>query len=231
MKLSIIIPCINEAELLPALLSHIKSFCGNPVELSVVDAFSNDSTKSVALEYGALVFDSSIARRSIQMDTGAKLATGDMLLFMHADSVPPKNFYNDILASVSSGSKMGCFRLKFSPSHKFLKFFEIFVGLPWLICRGGDQGLFISASFYKEIGGFDKSLFIMEDIDIIRRGVKKSKFEILRSRMKTSSRAYAKYGYYKLQFAFSMVHLAYWLGLDSEVIKIKLKNYLENGRV
>ena len=231
MKLSIIIPCINEAELLPALLSRIKSIYDYQLELIVVDAFSTDRTKSIALEYEALVFDSSIARRSIQMDIGAKVATGDVLLFMHADSVPPDNFYNDIKASVSLGNKLGCFRLKFSPSNNFLNFFEIFVGLPWLICRGGDQGLFVSASFYKEIGGFDTSLCIMEDIDIVRRGVNKSKFTILQSRMKTSSRAYTKYGHFRLQFAFSMVHLAYWLGMDSEKIKLKLKNYLENGRV
>ena len=71
----------------------------------------------------------------------------------------------------------------------------------------------------------------MEDIDIIRKGVRKSKFAILQSRMKTSSRDYIKYGHFRLQFAFALVHLAYWLGVDSEKLRLKLKNYLKNGRV
>ncbi|MAZ37868.1 TIGR04283 family arsenosugar biosynthesis glycosyltransferase [Salibacteraceae bacterium] len=231
MKLSIIIPCLNEAELLPALLSRIKITSTTNYEIIVVDANSTDKTADIALEHNALLIQSSIARRSIQMDMGAKVATGDVLFFIHADSIPPQNFLEDIKTAVTTGYKFGCFRLKFMPSNGFLKFFEIFVGIPWLICRGGDQGLFITANFYKAVGGFTTSLHIMEDIDIIRKGVRKSKFAILQSRMKTSSRDYIKYGHFRLQFAFALVHLAYWLGVDSEKLRLKLKNYLKNGRV
>ena len=139
MKLSIIIPCLNEAELLPALLSRIKITSTTNYEIIVVDANSTDKTADIALEHNALLIQSSIARRSIQMDMGAKVATGDVLFFIHADSIPPQNFLEDIKTAFTTGYKFGCFRLKFMPSNGFLKFFEIFVGIPWLICRGGES--------------------------------------------------------------------------------------------
>lgn len=228
MKLSVVIPCFNEEKYLTKLLESLVQHKTDLHEIIVVDGGSRDKTIAIAEKYNCTVLSSSVARRSVQLDLGGKVASGNILLFVHADSILPEKFASEIEAAVVRGSSVGCFRLKFNPSTPFLRFFEIFVGLPWLICRGGDQGLFISQKLYKQIGGYNVDLHIMEDVDIVRKAVKFSRFSILQQRLKTSSRAYKRYGEIKLQFSFGLVHLAYWLGINTEVILYRLNKFLNN---
>lgn len=230
MKLSVIIPTFNEEQELPKLLQFLREY-SQLHEIIVVDANSNDNTVAIAEQFGCLVIQSSIKRRSVQLDMGGKIASGDWLFFLHADSIPPNSFINDISSIQSQKASAGCFRLKFDPSNAFLRFFEMFVGIPWLICRGGDQGLVIKNTVYRAIGGFNTALHIMEDIDIIVR-LKKNKehFVILQTRIKTSSRAYEQYGNWRLQWAYALTHLRFWLGVDSEKnLELLNKQLNKNG--
>lgn len=231
MGISVIIPTYNEETTIAEVLSVLKDYRTGVDEIIVVDGSSTDATVSIARSFKVTVLKSDYARRSFQLDLGARVAGGEILYFLHADTLPPKDFIGDIESAVDAGDLAGCFRLKFKPSSSFLRFFEVFVGLPWLVCRGGDQSLFITRELYKSIGGFNVALHIMEDIEIIRRIKKKTHFRILQSRVFTSSRRYIKYGERKLQWAFTLVHLRYWLGMDSKRIKLKLDNYLNNERI
>ncbi len=229
MKLSVVIPTYNEELYLPELLAQLSN-SHQVHEIIVVDADSKDNTKKIAQSFGALVLNSVLKRRSAQMDLGARVATGNIILFLHADSILPDTFFKDIEDTFRNGADAACFRLKFYPSNAFLGFFEIFVGAPFLICRGGDQGLVVKQTVYRLINGFDNDLVLMEDIDIIRRICRKHTFKIMQSRLKTSSRAYQKYGNLRLQYAYLLTHIRYWLGMDSNSNYRKLKKFLEHER-
>lgn len=228
MKVSIIIPTLNEEEHLPKLLSVLMKERARIQEIIVVDASSEDQTVAIAQQADVILIQSDIRRRAFQLSLGGSIATGDILYFIHADTIPPQGFIDEIISSIKGGTTGGCFRLKFDPSSRFLRFFEVFVGIPWLVCRGGDQSLFISHEAYKTIGGFNGDLPIMEDIDIIKKIAKLGVFSILQKRVKTSSRRYIKYGEWKLQWAFAIVHLLYWLKLEPTKIKTWIVNYLDN---
>ena len=82
-----------------------------------------------------------------------------MLYFLHADSVPPKNFDQYILDAIHKGSKAGCFKMKFDSSHWWLKLAGWFTQFNWKSCRGGDQSLFVDKKAFENLGGFNEGFY------------------------------------------------------------------------
>ena len=122
MKISIIIPTLNEAQNIGSLVRHLKNSADkNLLEIIVVDAQSTDNTEGVASAAGAKVVQSPKRSRAAQMNFGAKNATGEVLYFVHADCFPPTTFVHDIEQAVLNGFPLGCYRYRFDSRIFLLK--------------------------------------------------------------------------------------------------------------
>lgn len=220
MKISIIIPTLNEADQLPTLLKFLKSNPYKDIEIIIIDAASTDYTLEIAKKFEVSKIISQKERnRAIQMNLGAKAATGDLLYFVHADVLPPNDFAIDIIAASKAGNELGCYRFKFDKNHIMLRFNAWWTRFNFMFCRGGDQTLFVKPSVFKELGGFDEHFVIMEDFDFIKRARKKYRFKIMPKSVIVSSRKYTNNSYFKV----NMINLySYWrfqLGVSPEKIK------------
>ena len=211
--ISIIIPVLNEAEYIKKVLLSISENSGSDQikEILVIDGGSTDGTKNIALTYGAEVLHSKKGR-AVQMNLGAKKATGDLLYFLHVDSLPPKNFDLSIVQAVENGNEVGCFQMRFNSKSRFLKFFGWCTRINHQICRGGDQTLFITRNLFLETSGFNEDYIIYEDNEFIQRIYKLRPFKIIPATVVTSARRYEEKGMVKLQWHFGMIHLKHYLG-------------------
>lgn len=215
--ISIIIPVLNESVHISTLLDHLaaNSSTANIKEIIVVDGGSTDNTIALAKAKGAIVISCEKGRAK-QMNTGAKVATGALLYFLHADTYPPKNFDLYILNAYKHNISSGCFRMKFNTSKKFLQFFAWFSRINLKLCRGGDQSLFILKVLFQKTGGFNESYIIYEDTEFIGRLYKISNFKVLPQHVITSARKYDQLGSLKLQYHFAVIHLKNLLGFGPD---------------
>lgn len=213
MQISIVIPVFNEGEKLLELLDFLteKKKEGRIKEVIVVDYDNSTAVTNHLVTY----IQSPKKGRGHQMHVGAESASGEVLYFLHADTMPPDTFDQDILTAVHKGALSGCFRLRFDHKHTVLRVSQWFTRFPFLICRGGDQSLFVTKEYYREAGGFDTNLEIMEDIEIITRLRKKSKFKIIPKEVVTSSRKYNQNGVWRLQYHFAILHLKNFMGVSN----------------
>jgi rSAM/selenodomain-associated transferase 2 len=192
MKLSIIIPTLNEEGALDRTLGSI---AGDAHELILVDGGSTDDTVEIARQFTRNILDSRRGR-GIQQHTGACHAQGDVLLFLHADTILPEGFHTRVRKALSDpGVAFGAFRLAFFPSSMPLRFIALMANLRsrFLKVPYGDQALFMRKSAYFKAGGFS-DLPIMEDVDIVRRLKRIGGFKIIRDKAKTSARRWEKEG-------------------------------------
>lgn len=223
--ISIIIPVCNEeaiiAQTLHALFAITDRSSG--IEIIVSDS-STDRTPDILSRFPVTICHSAKGR-AVQMNNGARLAGGDILLFLHADTLPPDTFIDDIRSAAATGKKAGCFKMRFDDDHPFLALFGWFTRFPLILCRGGDQSLFIDRALFFGIEGFDENLLIMEDYDIITRIEKRVQFHILETEVTTSARKYHDNGIIRLQMIFGTLHLMYALGFDQESL---IRYYREN---
>lgn len=227
MKLSIIIPVYNEADIIAETVDEVKKRAGKSVlEIIIVDGGSSDATVEKAESTGAKVISSPKKGRAAQMNYGAEQAKGDILYFLHADSIPPVDFDRKITRAVSAGFKSGCFQLAFDKNHPLLDFYAWFTRFDIDAFRFGDQSLFILRNVFFTIKGFREDHIVMEDNEIVRRIKKKYSFTILDDAVETSARAYLEVGIIKMQIIFVMIFLLYFMGIKQETLaNIKDKNF------
>src|SRR4051812_19423011 len=166
--LSIIIPTLDEAERIGALLDALAGMPGH-FEVLVVDGGSRDGTPEVARSRGAVVLVPGRGRGT-QMHAGAGLARGEVLWFLHADTIPPADALGRIAEALADPAVVGGnFELILSGTSRPARF------LTWLYPRlrrlglaYGDSAFFVRRSAYEQTGGF-RPLPIFEDLDLLRR--------------------------------------------------------------
>ncbi len=218
-EISIVIPVINEAGQVKSLISQIESAeSGYIKEIIVVDGGSTDRTVEIASEAGARVVRSARGR-AVQMNSGAKKATGDLLYFLHADTRPPPGFDREIIRSYQSGYGYGCFRLEFDWKHPLLRLYSFFTRFRTIWFRFGDQSLFVEKELFARAGGFDENLIVMEDQKIFRDLHEFTEYYLSESSVVTSARRYREVGPGKLQAIFFCIWLGYYLGVSQEVLQ------------
>lgn len=218
MKISIIIPVLNEENTISKLLDYLLQI-KNPKftqEIIIVDGGSQDKTLEVFKNYPELKILHSNKGRSIQMNIGAKKANSEILYFLHCDTFPPKNFDSEIINQIKNGKFSGCFKMKFDNNHIVLKVSQWFTQFNLKSCRGGDQSLFVERKLFEKLNGFNESLTIYEDNELIHRLYKNSKFTVIQKPVLTSARKYLKNGVWRLQFHFMMIHIKFLLGANQE---------------
>lgn len=228
--LSIIIPAYNEEVALGELLPYLKKHIGpGEAEILVVDGDSTDNTRKVAEKLGARVLISPQKGRARQMNYGAENARGEVLYFLHADTVPPQGFMEEIEQKISAGFDAGCFRLRFDDEHPALRFFAWFTRFNLDVFRFGDQSLFVKKTPFEKIGGFREKLLVMEDQEIIKRLKNHAQFVIIKKAVITSARKYQRLGVFRLQFIFSIIVVLFYLRISQEVIVHFYKKFMSGA--
>jgi len=221
-KISVIIPTLNEAENIGELLQFLKQNGKEHIaEIIVCDAKSEDETISIAKDMGAQVIYCKQTCRAHQMNEGAKIATGDILYFVHADAQPPKSFATDIINFLQKGYDFGCYRFKFDSKHPFLAVNSFFTRFKVLWCRGGDQTLFIKKSVFEENNGFNEKYVVMEDFELIKRLWKKYKFGIIPKSVLVSARKYEYNSYWQVNMANLKIYRMFMKGFHPQILKEK----------
>jgi len=225
LKISIIIPILNEAATIRKLLCHLINTVHskeNIQEIIVVDGGSSDDSREKVNSFAThetevlVTLINSKKGRAVQLNTGAKNATGDILYFLHADSYPPKHFDQNIIEEVIKGNKAGCFRMKFDYNHWWLRFLSWLTQFQSKRCRGGDQSQFITRQLFDHIDGYDESYIVYEDNELVDRLFAINEFVIIPDYVITSARRYREIGVWTLQYHFFNIHMRRWLGASSE---------------
>lgn len=229
MSISIIIPTYNEEESISDLLKHLKAGISSDPEseIIVVDGGSQDKTVQIVESLGVKCVISERKGRAAQMNVGAENAGGDILYFVHADSLPPSSFADDITESLEMGFQSGCYRYKFDhyPT-PLLRVNAYCTRFDRIMVRGGDQTLFITRSLYDELGGFREDFRIMEDYDLIQKIQKSANFRIIQKDAIVSSRKYEDNGYFRVQIANLTVFMMYFAGASQEMMCHAYRNML-----
>lgn len=210
--ISIIIPTLNEAEHLPALLSDLRK---QDVALEVIvgDGGSVDATRMAADEHGAL-FVCAPRGRGAQMNAAAKHASGDYYLFLHADSrIDNPGLLGKALRVVRSESGpervAGHFRLRFmrtvDRNAMAYRFAEEKSALNRAGTTNGDQGLLLAKGFFEQLGGFDESLPFLEDQRLAEKIREQGRFITLPGYLNTSARRFEAEGFHRRYILMSMM--------------------------
>ncbi|MFN7115419.1 MAG: TIGR04283 family arsenosugar biosynthesis glycosyltransferase [Saprospiraceae bacterium] len=217
MKVSIIVPTLNEAVNIARVVKQLKANCnGSLAELLVVDGGSTDETLKIAEHAGAIALQAPMRGRAQQMNFGAHHATGEVLYFVHGDTVPPCSYMDDVLEAVAEGFPIGCFRFRFESSHPLLRINAYMTRFNYLWCRGGDQTLFVTRQVFNELGGYREDHIIMEEFDFIRRAQARYPFKIIPKEVLVSARKYDKNGYLRVQLANLIVFNMFRLGFPQQ---------------
>lgn len=189
MKISIVIPCLNESAFIEKTLAHLHSLTGS-FEFIVVDGGSTDETTEIVRKFGSVQLISSEKGRGVQMNRGAQIAKGEILLFLHADTYPPADTYISIITAFQQTKIVaGSFYLKFDHENWALKIYTWMSRFNFSLFTYGDHGIFVKKKVFKEIGGY-KEIPFMEDVEIQSRLKELGKFKKLDTAVLTSARRF-----------------------------------------
>lgn len=215
MKISVIIPTIDEAANIERLVIHLRKLGGKDLhEIIVSDGGSLDNTAQLATNAGAKVVLSEVKGRAVQMNFGAKHATGDILYFVHADTLPPIEFITEIQQAVLRNKKAGCFRFRFDSDKKLLMVNSYLTRFNGIFSGGGDQSLYIEKNLFHELGGFDESHVIMEDFELVNRLRKTGHgLHIIPKEVTISARKYLNNSYLRVNLSNLLVFFLYKMGV------------------
>lgn len=226
-QISVIIPVLNEENTIGKLLTELKKRSGPGVcEFIVADGGSTDSTRDIAESEGATVTQADKKGRAVQMNAGAALAKAEILYFLHADTIPPPNFDLIISKYVSNGYGAGCFNLQFDDAHPALRFYSWFTSFKSTLFRFGDQSLFVTKSVFQKANGFDESLVVMEDQQVVREIRRVTPFVVIDEPVITSARKYRSNGVFRLQAVFFLIWAGYYSGLSQQTLTDIYQNYI-----
>ncbi len=212
-RLSVIIPTFNEERTIGHTLDRVRG--GSAWEVIVVDGRSTDRTREIARSHGATVVESPPGRGR-QLAVGASIATGDTLLFLHADTSLPSGFDDYIFRALDQPRVCaGAFRLLIDAEGRSFRLIERMVNfrsrarqMPY-----GDQAIFVRADVFHQAGGFP-DLPIMEDYVLIRRLRRIGRIEIAPATVVTSARRWIKHGVWRTTVLNQVCIAAYRLGVS-----------------
>jgi rSAM/selenodomain-associated transferase 2 len=214
MKLSIVIPVLDEATEIETALSALAPYRQRGVEVIVADGGSSDSTAERARGLADRVI-AAPRGRSLQMNAGAAAAQGDVLLFLHADTRLPENTDGLVLDGLArSGRAWGRFDVRFDGGG-LLRVVAAMMNLRSRLTgiATGDQALFVTRAAFERVGGFP-AIALMEDVALSLRLKHIGRPLALRARVTTSGRRWRRHGTLRTVLLMWRLRLAYFLGAD-----------------
>ena len=233
MSLSIIIPTLNEEAALPETLRSVAALSPAPLEVIVADSGSDDRTVEIARAFGATVITDLPRGRAGQMNAGAKLAKGDQLCFLHADTEVPADFV-DLAAHVLSDPSVALAGFisimrgttgvrRVTTAHNFIKtWYAPLLFRPVSFFRGtrllfGDQVMICRSNDFKAVGGWDPDQKIMEEADMCLRMVRGGYGRVRQVPRKvwSSDRRVAEWGFWRANLTYLYVGLMWGFGAKS----------------
>ncbi|MCJ8163211.1 TIGR04283 family arsenosugar biosynthesis glycosyltransferase [Pontibacter sp. E15-1] len=225
-KVSVIIPVYNDSEVLQALLRHL-ALADHPdmLEILVVAGGSADNL-SGEMPRGIRLLRTSAACRAVQLNAGARAATGKVLCFVHADCLPPLTLVADINQALDAGHWIGCYRLKLTPGNWLLALNSYFSRFVTAFSGGGDQTLYLPKKVFETMGGFNESFCIMEDFELVHRLMPVYGYHVLPKDVLVSSRKYRQNSYLKVNLANYRCFRLYWKQAPPQLIKERYYNWL-----
>jgi rSAM/selenodomain-associated transferase 2 len=213
MKLSVVVPVLNESRALPALLEHLQSLQRSGIEVVLVDGGSEDGSVAIAARAGFQVIRAERGRAR-QMNAGAAAVQGDVLLFLHADTRLPGGAVQLIDAALADGRHVwGRFDVEFDVRTWTMAATAFGMNLRSRLSgiATGDQALFMTRAAFDGVGGFPEQP-LMEDVEITARLRQRSRPACVRRPVLTSARRWQARGAWRTIFLMWRLRLDYWLG-------------------
>ncbi|HKQ25223.1 MAG TPA: TIGR04283 family arsenosugar biosynthesis glycosyltransferase [Burkholderiales bacterium] len=217
-SLSIVVPTLNEAQGIVSFLQPLQRLRERSVELILVDGGSGDGTVAAASPLVDGMLQLSTRGRAVQMNAGAAHASGDVLLFLHADTRLPDDGVRLILDGLhETGRRWGRFDIALSGASPMLRVVEWTMNLRSRLTgiATGDQGLFVERRLFDEIGGFP-AIALMEDVALSAALKRHGRPLCLAQRVIASSRRWEKNGIWRTIVLMWRLRLAYFLGAGSK---------------
>ncbi len=217
-KISIIIPALNEAEVIEPTLLSLQTLRQNGHEVILADGGSKDNTTTLATPYvDSIVY--APTGRALQMNQGVKNATGDILLFLHADTTLPKHA-DQLIINALQENRWGRFDIQLSGSAWLFRVIEYCINLRSRITgiATGDQAIFVSHELFETIDGYP-DIELMEDIALCRALRKKHRPICLPQKVISSSRYWEQHGIVQSVVKMWGLRLAYFLGVKPNHLK------------
>lgn len=213
-KISIIIPILNEAKILDRTLSRLQPELG-PHELIIVDGGSNDNSVCIAEKYGEVL--TSARGRAKQLNVGAAAATGDILLFLHADVWLETGALKAVESALLSGYIAGGFRQKIDSKRILYRLIEIAGDIrgKYLKVFYGDSGIFLARADFEKIGGFP-DLPILEEMEFSKGLRKLGKTTLIVPHIHLSARRWEARGIIRTTLNNWLITLLYFLKVSPE---------------
>lgn len=212
-KISVVIPALNEERNIASTICQVLS--GFNTEAIVVDGGSSDRTRERAAAEGAIVISSSPGRAG-QMNAGARQVTGDILLFLHADSILPPAWDVQVRKIMNwSGVSLGFFSFAIEGDFAGRKWVEWGTNIRSRLFKRpyGDQGMFLRKKVFEALGTFPE-VPILEDLMLLKQAKRQGKICCTNSVLFTSGRRWKKFGFIKTTLINQAMLLGAWLGAD-----------------
>lgn len=219
MTFSVIVPTLDEELVIGSCLAHLRSIAPD-VEVIVADGGSRDSTVAIAREHGALVRHCRRGRGT-QCNAGAALASGDVLLFLHADTRLPADAFSGLGVFLQNQRvNIGTFRLRFDVRHRLLDMYSRLARFDTVFTRFGDQCIVVRKSFFTAIGGFPEwPLF--EDVGLLQKARQRTRIYWMPGTVTTSARRFLENGVIRQQLRDGWYLLQYLMGVSPQKLAAK----------
>ncbi len=218
MQISVIIPTLNEEAVLEKTLSTLRE--RGQAEVIVVDGGSKDQTQAIARRYADRLL-SSPPGRARQMNLGAEVAKGEVLLFLHADTLLPEHFTEILAQTLSDPSVVGGrFDVKLDGRRWIFRVVETLISFRSRLTRTatGDQAIFIRRQAFFALGKYPE-VPLMEDIALSRKMKRAGRVACLRECVVTSSRRWEKNGVLRTIVLMWVLKLGYFAGIPPARLK------------
>jgi rSAM/selenodomain-associated transferase 2 len=218
MKLSVVVPMLDERPQLPDLLAHLLTLKRQGAEVLLVDGGSQDGSAAFAQALGFTVLES-MRGRARQMNAGAQATTGDLILFLHADTRLPAQAMTAVREALARGAVWGRFDVVIEGRSPWLRLVAFMMNLRsrWSCIATGDQAIFVTRAAFEAVGGFpDQPL--MEDIELSKRLKRLAKPACLPGPAITSGRRWESRGVWRTIALMWALRWAYWRGTRAEIL-------------